>query len=196
MNRNNAFLTLMCAAAVLISLPGCKPRQNAKNIEMYAQLNPQNDFTLTDQDGKLFHLKDHRGQVVLLFFGYISCPDICPMTISRLSRVYDLLGEKRQKVLTVFVTIDPERDTPERIKEYLSYFKLKTVGLTGTKEEIDRVVNAYKASYQKVEMDSAAGYLMDHSDYVYLIDGQGRVNALIHTDDQVGKIAGLIKEVL
>ena len=198
MRRNRINWWVFCTLAICISLvgPGCESRKSAQKIDMYAELNPQRDFTLTDQDGNTFHLKDHRGQIVLLFFGYLSCPDICPMTISKLSRVYDLIGEKRDNVLTLFVSVDPERDTPEKIKEYLSYFKLKTVGLTGTKAEIDKVVSAYGASYEKVKVDSAAEYLIDHSDYVYLIDGEGRVNALIHTEDKVQKIAGLIKEVL
>lgn len=195
-NRINGWV--FCSLFLCLSLGGlgCESRQASHKGEIYAGLNPQRDFTLTDQDGKPFHLKDHRGQIVLLFFGYLSCPDICPMTISKLSRVYELIGEKRDNVLTLFVTVDPERDTPEKIKEYLSYFKLKTVGLTGTKTEIDKVVSIYGGSYEKVKVDSAAEYLIDHSDYVYLIDGEGRVNALIHTEDQVQKIAGLIKEVL
>ncbi len=195
-NRINGWV--FCSLVFCLSLGGlgCESRQTSQKGDMYAGLNPQRDFTLTDQDGKPFHLKDHRGQIVLLFFGYLSCPDICPMTISKLSRVYDLIGEKRDNVLTLFVTVDPERDTPEKIKEYLSYFKLKTVGLTGTKTEIDKVVSTYGGSYEKVKVDSAAEYLMDHSDYVYLIDGEGRVKALIHTEDKVQKIAGLIKEVL
>src|ERR1700691_2849975 len=88
----------------------------------YGALNPQRDFTLHDQDGNIFHLKDHRGQIVLLFFGYTSCPDVCPTTLSKLARVYALLGPgMRPKLLAVFVTIDPQRDTPQKLKDYLQY---------------------------------------------------------------------------
>lgn len=186
-------LCLMAATFFLFGLTGCDSRQDER-IKNFSVLNPQMDFTLKDQDGNDFHLKDHRGKAVLLFFGYISCPDICPVTLSKLSRAYHLLGKKAEHVLTVFVTIDPERDTQEKMKEYLKYFKLKIVGLTGTKTEIDQVVNAYKAFYAKVETKSAAGYLMDHSDLVYLIDAHGRVVELIHFDDEATRIAKLIEK--
>lgn len=185
---------LICG--LLISLGGCDSKAKNDRIKNFSVLNPDKDFTLKDQDGNDFHLRDHRGKVVLLFFGYLTCPDICPVTLSKLSRAYQLLGERSKNVLTLFITIDPSRDTPQKIKEYLDFFKLNAIGLTGTQEEINKVVDALKANYQKVETDSAAGYLMDHSDYVYLIDGQGRVNELIHTDDTAEKIAGLIKGIL
>lgn len=184
--------TMIC---VLLSLTACDARKDEK-LRTYSVLNPDLDFTLKDQDGRVFHLKDHRGKTVLLFFGYISCPDVCPVTLSKLSRAFHLLGKQADNVLTVFVTIDPERDTPEKMKEYLKYFKLKIVGLTGSKSEIDQVVNAYKGYYAKAETDSAAGYLMDHSDLVYLIDKAGRVVELIHFDDEAVKIAQLIRQNL
>lgn len=157
-------------------------------------INPQRDFTLHDQDGKIFHLKNHRGQIVLLFFGYTTCPDICPTTLSKLARVYSLLGAMRQKVLTVFVTIDPQRDTPQKLKEYLQYFNINAVGLTGTKQEIGTVVDAYKATYEKVETNSSAlGYMFDHTDYLYLIDTQGKTSYLFHPEDKAQDMARVIK---
>jgi len=157
-------------------------------------INPQRDFTLHDQDGKIFHLKDHRGQVVLLFFGYTSCPDVCPITLSKLARVYALLGSMRQKVLTVFVTIDPRRDTPQKLKEYLQYFNINALGLSGTKQEIDTVVDRYKATSQKVQTHSSAmGYMFDHTDYVYLIDAHGKTSRLFHPEDKAQDMAQVIK---
>ncbi|MBP9855361.1 MAG: SCO family protein [Candidatus Omnitrophica bacterium] len=85
------------------------------------------------------------------------------------------MGDQRQEILTIFVSVDPERDTPEKIKEYLEYFNIHAVGLTGTKKEVDSVVNAYKASYEKVDTGSALGYLLNHSDYLYLIDWERKV---------------------
>lgn len=194
-------LSLLAGGILIITLlsAGVVSALQPKNqgIEYSKVLNPELDFALKDQDGKNFHLRDHRGKVVLLFFGYLTCPDICPVTLSKLTRAYQLLGPAQaEKVLTVFITVDPERDTPEKLKEYLKYFKLNAVGLTGTKEEIDRVVDSYKASYQKVKVDSEAGYLVDHSDLVYVIDAQGRVVDLVHFDDEAGKIAQLIRKVL
>ena len=172
-------------------------RQEAKPVGMdYGVLNPQRDFTLHDQDGKIFHLKDHREQIVLIFFGYTTCPDICPTIFSKLARVYALLGAKRQKVLTVFVTIDPQRDTSPKLKEYLQYFNINALGLTGTKQEIDTVVDAYKATYEKVGTNSTAlGYMFDHTDYLYLIDTQGKTAYLFHPEDKAQDIARVIQGV-
>ena len=160
-------------------------------------LNPQRDFTLHDQEGKIFRLKDHRGEVILLFFGYTSCPDVCPTTLSKLARVYRLLGEKmRQKVLTVFVTVDPQRDTSQKLKEYLQYFNINAMGLTGTIQEIDVVVAAYKASYIKVIPNSSAlGYMYDHTDILYLIDTQGKTAHLFHPEDNAQDMAQIIRVI-
>ena len=184
----------LCMGGILV-LQGCGKPEDPRFKE-YQTLNPQKDFTLTDQNGQPFHLKDHRGELVFLFFGYLSCPDVCPTTLSKLAGVYSLLGSFKGKVLTVFVSVDPLRDTPARLKEYLEYFNIRSVGLTGTKEQLDLVVNAYKATYEKVETGSAVGYLFNHSDYVYLIDPQGMVRYLIRPEDKPQKIADIIKVIL
>jgi protein SCO1/2 len=173
--------------------PGCGNRQKAASDDDYRALNPSRDFKLEDQDGNIFHLKDHRGQIVLLFFGYTSCPDVCPMTLSKLARVYALLGPLGQKVLTLFITVDPQRDTRPKLKEYLQYFNIRALGLTGTKHDIDAVVDKYKAVYEKVVTHSAMGYMFDHTDYLYLIDGQGTTRRLFHPEDRAQDIAQTIK---
>ena len=165
MRRKLLLSSLLIVSLLSTGLIGCSKSQDTR-VRQYESLNPQKDFTLTDQEGKPFHLKDLRGKLVFLFFGYLSCPDICPMTLSKLARVYSLLGEQGKDIVTLFVSVDPARDTPQRLKEYLTYFKVKSIGLTGTKQEIDAVVAAYKATYEKVETESAAGYLYNHSDYV------------------------------
>jgi len=116
------------------------------------------------------------------------------MTLSKLARVYKLLGPMRPKVLTVFVTVDPARDTPAKLKEYLRYFNINAIGLTGTKQEIDTVVDAYKATYEKVVTNSSAlGYMFDHTDYLYLIDTQGKTVHLFHPEDKAQDMAKFIK---
>ena len=157
--------------------------------------NPSGDFTLMEDNGKIFHLKDHRGKVVLLFFGYTSCPGVCPLTLAKLAKARTLLGVANQKVMTVFVTVDPQHDTSSRLKEYLGYFDINAVGLTGTKSQIDKVVHAYNASYEKVPTKSTLGYIINHTSIVYLIDKQGKVRYLFHRDDSPGKMAQVIKEM-
>jgi cytochrome oxidase Cu insertion factor (SCO1/SenC/PrrC family) len=134
------------------------------------------EFTLTDQDGQPFELTRLRGQVVLLFFGYTSCPDACPTTLSKLSRIYKLLGPDKDRVVTLFVSVDPQRDTPRVLKEYLKYFHVNSLGLTGTKEEIDAVVRRYGAKYEIEKTDSAAGYHINHSTDLYLLNQKGELS--------------------
>lgn len=190
--------TLMLFLSIALALPltGCEPRGSDERAQALSFLNPQRDFTLTDQDGKEFYLKDHRGKVILLFFGYLSCPDVCPVTLSKLSRAYAKLGGKANDVLTIFVSVDPGRDTPEKLKEYLKYFKLNILGLTGTKEQIDKVVDAFKGYYKKTDSNSKMGYFVDHSDYVYVINKQGVVCELIRFDDSTDKTAEMIRKAI
>ncbi len=170
--------------------------KNAPSPGIEGAFNPGGDFTLVEDNGKVFHLSDCRGKVVLLFFGYTSCPNACPITLAKLSRAFALLGSAREKVLTVFVTVDPQRDTPAKLKEYLGYFGVNAVGLTGTKAQIDSVVGAYHAFYQKVPTKSAMGYTINHSTNVYLIGKQGKVHYLFKPLDTPAKMAETIKDFL
>src|SRR5579859_5528744 len=104
------------------------------------------DFTLTDDNNRPFQLSSLRGKAVLVFFGYTSCPDVCPTTLSKLSSVYKKLGPEAMRVKTLYITVDPDRDTPAVLKDDLSDFDLDALGLTGTKAEIDKVVALYGAS--------------------------------------------------
>lgn len=154
------------------------------------------NFTLTDQDGRPFRLSGLRGRVVLLFFGYTSCPDACPTTLSKLARVYKLLGPHRERVVTLFISVDPGRDTPRVLKDYLKYFRVNAVGLTGTKEEIDRVVGLYGARYEIEKSDSATGYHINHSTDLYLIDQKGQVAARFKYEGGTKEIADAVRRLI
>lgn len=154
------------------------------------------DFKLTDQDGKEFKLSQLRGRLVLLFFGYTSCPDACPGTLSKLSRAYKLLGPDKERVVTVFVSVDPAMDTPQALKKYLQYFRINSIGLTGTKEEIDSVVSAYGAKYEVQKSESAMGYHINHSTDLYLLDQEGKVAHTFTYSDGVQVIADRIKSLM
>jgi protein SCO1/2 len=154
------------------------------------------NFTLTNQDGRAFQLSDLRGRVVLLFFGYTSCPDACPTTLSKLAKVYKLLGPERDRVVTLFVSVDPGRDTPRVLKDYLKYFRVNSVGLTGTKEEIDRVVHQYGARYEIEKSDSAAGYHINHSTDLYLIGQKGEVAQRFKYEGGTKEIADAVRRLI
>jgi len=157
---------------------------------------PGNDFALTDQNGKPFHLSQLRGKVVFLFFGYTHCPDACPTTMAKLSQVYKLLQHDAGRVVTVFVSVDPGRDTTGVLKSYLAYFHMNSIGLTGTKEEIDMVVKQYGAKYEIEESDSAAGYHINHSTDLYLLDQKGDLARTFSYSDGARVIADGVEQVI
>lgn len=133
------------------------------------------DFTLNDQHGKTFRLSDHRGEVVLIFFGYTHCPDVCPVTLADFRQIKEQLGEEAGRVNFVFVTVDPERDSAERIAEHLANFDPGFIGLTGEPEELRAVWDAYGVYAEKAQAGSASGYLVDHTARVYVVDVNGNL---------------------
>jgi cytochrome oxidase Cu insertion factor (SCO1/SenC/PrrC family) len=131
-------------------------------------------FTLTDQTGKRVTEKDFLGSYMLVFFGYTYCPDVCPTELQVMSAALDSLGSKADRIQPIFITIDPQRDTPEVMKQYVANFYPRLIGLTGSPEEIATAAKAYRVYYSKVAGKSGADdYLMDHSSIVYLMDTKG-----------------------
>jgi protein SCO1/2 len=133
------------------------------------------DFTLTDQDGQPFRLSDLRGRVALLFFGYTNCPDICPTTLSEFKRVKALLGDDAQRVAFVFVSVDGARDTPERLAAYVRAFDPQFIGLTGDDAALRPIARDFGVFYQRVNYESDANYLVDHTASTFVVDQQGRL---------------------
>lgn len=132
-------------------------------------LQPVPDFTLTGENGPV-SLSDFEGKYIYLYFGYTFCPDICPDTLSKLARVREGLGDDADEMQVIMVSVDPERDTPEVLAEYVSHFDPSFVGITGTKAEIDAAGEPFGLFYQKNEGSAATGYLVDHSTRTFLID--------------------------
>ena len=158
--------------------------------------NPANDFALTDQNGKPFRLSQLRGKIVFLFFGYTHCPDACPTTMAKLALVNKLLEKNADQVMTVFVSVDPGRDTTSVLKSYLAYFHLNSIGLTGTKEEIDLVVKQYGARYEIEQSDSAAGYHINHSTDLYLLNQKGELARTFSYSDGTQVIADGVRSLI
>lgn len=134
---------------------------------------PAADFTLEDQNQVPFTLSNQKGKVVLLFFGYTNCPDVCPVTLAHFKQIKADLGEQAGEVQFVFITVDPERDTAERLKDYLPNFDPGFIGLTGSRADLEPVWKNYGVYQARQETGSAAGYLVDHTARTYLIDRQG-----------------------
>ncbi|MCS7206459.1 MAG: SCO family protein [Dehalococcoidia bacterium] len=133
------------------------------------------DLALTDTEGNPFHLANFRNKVVLVFFGYTHCPDVCPATLVAVRQVLERLGGDAQRVQFVFVSVDPERDTPERLRTYVKGFDPRYIGLTGTPEQVALVANAYGVRYYKEDIGSAGGYTVAHTAFVFVIDPAGRL---------------------
>jgi protein SCO1/2 len=132
-------------------------------------------FSLTDTQGKTVTDADFRGRYMLVFFGFTHCPDICPAELQVIAQALDKLGDKAKKVVPIFMTLDPERDTPEALAAYVKSFGPNFVGLTGSPEAIAAAAKAYRVAYAKVEnRESPGDYSVDHSALVYLMDPEGR----------------------
>lgn len=133
------------------------------------------DFSLKDFNGKLRTMADFKGKDVIMFFGYTQCPDVCPTTMSDLAAVMKQLGPDADNVQVLFVTVDPERDTPELLSKYVPGFDPRFLGLRGDEAELKKISKDYKIYYQKVPGKEPGSYSMDHSAGLYIYDPQGRI---------------------
>ncbi|RIH84795.1 SCO1 protein [Meiothermus luteus] len=140
---------------------------------------PAADFRLTGSDGKAYTLKSFRGKAVLIFFGFVNCPDVCPTTLAELSKVYQALTPAEQgRVQVLMITADPERDTPAVLEKYVTFFDPRFLGLTGTPNQVAEVAKGYGVFYQKSQIKSAREYSVDHTASVFLVDPRGRLRLI------------------
>ncbi|WP_066255849.1 SCO family protein [Hydrogenophaga flava] len=187
-----------CATGLLsgcdrLSLAGAPAAPAFKGIDItgadYAR-----GFSLTDFNGQPRTLADFKGRVVMLYFGFVQCPDVCPTALTRAAAVMERLGPQSADLQVVFVTVDPERDTPELLREYMKAFHPSFLALTGSAEQIAQTAKDFRAFYKKVPTGSS--YTMDHTALSYLFDRQGRIRvALRHeqtADDYTADIRALL----
>ena len=158
---------------------------------------PASEFVLVRGDGSSFQFSEMRGRLVLLFFGYTSCPDVCPTTLAELNQAMGKLSEEDAgRVQVVFVTVDPGRDTPERVQEYVSHFNPSFIGLSGTEGDLTKVWNDYGVFREVVEGTSALGYLVNHTARVTLIDADGNLRISFSFETPVDDIVHDLKLIL
>jgi protein SCO1/2 len=155
-----------------------------------------NTLSLTDHTGKPRTLEDFKGEVVVLFFGYTQCPDVCPTTMSDLAQAMKLLGPQSDQVQVLFVTVDPERDTQEVLAEYVPSFNPTFIGLYGTPEQLAATASNFKIFYTKQESEGKSGYTIDHSAGVYVFDKQGNVRVYVKYGQKPAEIAHDLKTLL
>ena len=170
--RKRSFLMATLLAAALAACSPDKPAFRGVDITGadYAK-----DFALNDQDGRARSVKDFAGKVVVVFFGYTQCPDVCPTTLQELVEVKRALGSDGDKLQAVFITVDPERDTQELLKAYMANFDPSFVALRPSLEQLQPLLKDFKIYAKKVEGKTATSYTMDHSAQSYVYDPQGRL---------------------
>ena len=155
------------------------------------------EFELTNQRGERLRLSDLAGRALVMFFGYTFCPDICPATLARVREVKAALSpEDAARFTGVLVSVDPARDTPQRLGQYVEFFDPGFIGLTGSEGELEDVARRYGAQFMIPEGQSEEGYLVNHSSIAYLIDPAGYVRALYYGDEPIEAIAANVREVL
>lgn len=178
LNRRTAAQWLAGALAVTLTtsvLTACSPdKLQFKSIDLtgadYAQ-----GFSLADHNGQLRTLKDFSGKIVVVFFGYTQCPDVCPTTLAEMAQIKQLLGPDGDKLQAIFITLDPERDSPEMLKAYMGNFDPTFLALRPSLEQLPEVAKDFKVYYKKVDGKTPGSYTMDHSAGSYIFDAKGRI---------------------
>ncbi|MEJ5200904.1 MAG: SCO family protein [Anaerolineales bacterium] len=157
---------------------------------------PVTDFSLQTANEEVFRLSEQKGKIVLLFFGYTSCPDVCPVTLATFKQVNDNLGEDAQKVRFVMITADPDRDTPDKVAEYAARFNPEFMGLSGDMTALASIWKELGVFVEKQESDSAAGYLVSHTASVYVLNQSGSLFMTFPYGTTATEIADDIRQIL
>jgi len=152
-------------------------------------------FALPDADGKLRKLEDFRGKVVLLYFGYTYCPDVCPLDLANIGAALRLLGAQAAEVQPVFITLDPARDTPAVLRGYAPAFHPRFVALRGTEEATKRIATSYKVFYEKVP-DGRGSYAIDHAAFTFLLDRNGKYVGFFPPGTKPERMVTMVRESL
>lgn len=153
------------------------------------------DFSLTDHNGTTFRLQDLRGKVVLVFFGYTRCPDVCPIELQHMATALKRQGHDSTSSRGLFITVDPEHDTPEVLAQYVSYFDNTLLGLTGSEQQIEAVAKMFSVVYQK-NLRSGDQYTMDHTANLFVLDQNGKLSTIVPFGFPAAHIENLLREMI
>lgn len=199
MNRKLPIIVVALVVAVFafgawLNLRVAEPPENASVGGLVVNVNIGGDFELTDHKGERVTQERFLGKYALVYFGYTFCPDVCPTELGEMALAIDELGAEGDAVTPVMISIDPERDTPEVLSEYVPLFHERLVGLTGTDAEIKDVAEKYRVFYRRFDDPNYTYYLMDHTSFVYLLDPEGQVAAMFRYGTAPEDIAGAIRQ--
>jgi cytochrome oxidase Cu insertion factor (SCO1/SenC/PrrC family) len=188
-----AIAACLAAAGALWLWGGGVNVAELRNVGISAAVSVGGPFALTDDQGKAVTDQTYRGRWMLVYFGYTFCPDVCPTELQTIAGALDKLGPEAKSVVPLFITIDPERDTPAALANYVKLFDDRLIGLTGTPEQISTVARAYRVYYAKVTPKDSTTYLMDHSSFVYLVGPDGKLRALFRPGESAQELADGIR---
>jgi len=177
-------LFLIIGFFLAIGFASCSPKVKLEPVGVGG------DFTLQGPGNKAWKLSQNSKKINLIFFGYTSCPDFCPMTLEKYKKVNQLLGSANKDVQFIFISVDGETDTVDKLQSYVHFYVPNGVGVTGSKQDVDKVVKLYAASYEK------NGELVDHSTYSYLVDDLMETRYLFRHSDPAEKIVEIIQLLL
>lgn len=187
---------LVGGLAAVAFMPGLREQLVPKQVTVGKAL-VGGPFTLTDHTGRQVTEKDYAGRHTLVLFGFTYCPDVCPSGLQVMSAALDKLGKTAEKITPIFISLDPERDTPQQLAQYVPSFHPRLVGLTGTPEEVDKAARAYRVFYRKVRDEkSTAAYTIDHSALIYLMGPDGSYVAHFSHTTSPDTLAERIKKLL
>ena len=198
MNRRFFALStgVCCALAASGLLAGCFDRKPSFTSIDVTGADYAKDFSLPDQNGKVRTLKDFAGRIVVVFFGYTQCPDVCPTTMAELAEIRKTLGRDGDRVQGIFVTVDPARDTPEVLKAYMANFDPTFLALRPSDAQLAAIAKDFKVYYKKVEGATANSYTMDHSAGSYVYDTKGQLRLFTRYGSGPAPLTGDIRELL
>lgn len=199
MKKRNA-LKSMAVSAMLVGVAGlftaCSPNAPQFTAIDITGADYAKDFVLSDHNGQVRTLKDFQGKVVMMFFGYTQCPDVCPTSMAEMAQIKQLLGKDGERVQGLFVTIDPERDKPGMLKEYMAAFDPSFLALVPTPEQLAVLAKDYKVYYKKVDGPTPTSYTMDHTAGSYVYDPRGKLRLFTRYGTKPELMAADIKHLL
>jgi len=190
-------LGLGLLSLLIISMLGCSPKPSFKNVDITGSTAFGNNFSLLDSNGNAKTMADYKGKVVVVFFGFTQCPDVCPTTLTEMDEALKLLGPKADKVQVIFITVDPERDTASVMAQYVPAFNSRFVGLRPADEAgLEKVAKDFRIYYKKVPGSKPGSYTMDHSAGSYVLDQNGQLRIYIKHAQGPEVLAHDLKNIL
>jgi cytochrome oxidase Cu insertion factor (SCO1/SenC/PrrC family) len=187
------------AAFIVATIPGAAQNRRTEAAQLMSELMSGTStvggpFVLSDPGGRRVALADFRGKIVLLYFGFTSCPDVCPTDLAVIGQMMHELGREADEVQPIFITLDPQRDTPAVLREYAAAFHPRLMALSGTEAEIRRIATDYKVFFEKVALPGTKTYTIDHMTFTFLLDRQGRYVAFFPPGTPADRMGVMVRE--